>query len=197
MTDEQGCTPLGEEDLRAALEEMKTYVDITEADLKRIYEIALRHAQRRAASTVPVRDIMTTAVVAVKKDAGLQEAAHLLSENKISGMPVIDNEGRVIGVISEADLFLLLGIGRNHTFRDIVRSILGETARKKADSGDRVEDVMSAPALTVGPDEDIRTAAAILDARRIKRLPVVDAAGKLVGLVSRADLVRTVGRKTS
>ncbi len=195
MTDEQGCAPLEEEDLRAALEEMKTYVDVTEEDLKRIYEIALRHAHRRIASKISVKDVMTKTVVAVKKDADLDEAARLLSENKISGMPVIDDEQRVIGVISEADLLLLMGVKKNHTFRDIVRHILGEAVRTKASAGDRVEQVMSAPALTVGPEEDIRNAALILDTRRIKRLPVVDAKGKLVGLISRADIVRTIGAK--
>jgi CBS-domain-containing membrane protein len=195
MTDVHGCTPLEEEDLRAALEEMKTYVDVTEEDLKRIYEIALRHARRRIASAIPVKDVMTKTVVAVNKDADLHEAARLLSDNKISGMPVIDGEQRVIGVISEADILLLAGIKKNHTFRDIVRTLLGETGWTKTTGDNRVQDVMSAPALTVGPGEDIRNAATILDARRIKRLPVVDAERKLIGLISRADIVRTIGKE--
>ncbi len=195
MTDEQGCTSLEEEDLRAALREMKTYVDVTEDDLKRIYEIALRHARQRVAVKVPVQAVMTTTVVAVQKDTALAEAAQLLSQHKISGMPVLDEGKRVLGVVSEADLLVLAGLRKDHTFRDILHHILGEPGGTKSGRGNQVADVMSAPALTIGPDEDIRKAAAILDERRIKRLPVVDKDGILVGIISRADIVATLGKK--
>jgi CBS domain-containing protein len=165
---------LAEEDFRAALREMKTYMDVTEEDLKN-----------------SVQDEMTKAVVAVKRDADLQEAARILSENKVSGMPVLDDGNRVIGVISEADLLLLAGIKKDHTFLDVLRGIFGAPA--PAPAGERVGDVMSSPALTVSPDDNIGKAAAIIDERRIKRLPVVDGEGRLVGIISRADIVRTVG----
>ncbi len=186
---------ISDEDLRAALREMKTYVDITEEDLRNIYEIALRHARERLASKVAVSDIMTKDVLAVRKDIDLHEAARILSERRISGMPVVDKENKVIGVISEADILSLAGMKREHTFRDILRHMLGEPlpSHKK---GDKVGDVMSAPPITTGPERDIREVAAILDERRIKRLPVVDRAGMLVGIVSRADIVRAMGKKT-
>ena len=194
MTDKQECPSFSEEDLRAALRELKTYVDITEEDLKKIYEIALRHAQERLASQVSVRDVMTTTVVTVKKDADLHEAARLLSENKISGMPVVDNDNRVIGVVSEADVLTLAGMKKEHTFRDVLRNVLGEPVTARA-GGNRVQDVMSFPALTISADEDIRKVAVILDERRIKRLPVVDAEGRLIGIISRADIVRAISKK--
>lgn len=194
MTVKREGTSLEEEDLRAALREIKTYVDVTEEDLMRIYEIALRHAQLRIAAKVSVKEVMSTRVVAVKKDADLHEAARLLSEHRISGMPVVDDDNRVIGVISEADLLLLTGMKKDHTFRDIVRNIMGEAGRAKTVTGNLVKDSMSTPALTIGPDEDVRIVATILDERRIKRLPVVDAEGILVGIVSRADIVRTMGK---
>ena len=195
MTDGQEGATLAQEDLRAALREMKTYVDVTEEDLLRIYEIALRHSRQRIAMKISVRDVMTGNVVAVGKDADLHEAVHLLSEHKISGMPVVDDAKRVIGVISEADLLQLIGMKKNHTFRDILRNILGEAGRAKVTAGDCVEDVMSSPALTIGPDEDVRKAALLLDERRIKRLPVVDGDGRLVGIISRGDIVRAIGKK--
>ena len=195
MTDGQGEATLEREDLRAALSEMKTYVDVTEEDLQRIYEIALRHAQQRLAAKIPVYAVMTGDVVAVGKDADLHEAAHLLSEHKISGMPVVDGEKRVIGIISEADLLQLIGMKKDHTFKDILRNILGEAGRAKVTAGDCVADVMSSPALTIGPDEDVKKAAILLDERRIKRLPVVDGEGQLVGIISRGDIVRAIGKK--
>jgi len=184
---------LSDQDLREARKELKTYVDITEEDLRKIYAIALKHARRRLGETVLVRDIMTKDVVKVKRDTNLQEAARRLSGLRISGMPVVDDANKVIGVISEADILSLAGVKRGHTFKDILRHVLGEPlpGRKK---GNTVGDVMSSPAITTGPDTDIREVAAVLDERRIKRLPVVDAEGKLAGIISREDIVRAMGK---
>lgn len=185
---------LSDNDLRAALLEMKTYVDVTEEDLKKIFEIALRHARERVRSRIPVRDVMTKNVVTVNGNADLHEAAHLLSENRISGMPVVDEINHVIGVISEADLLILAGLQREHSFKDILRNILGEPlpGRKR---GDRVKDVMSFPPVTSKAEDDVREVAQIFDERRIKRLPVVDDEGKLIGIISRGDIVRAIGNK--
>jgi CBS domain-containing protein len=194
MTNKETCPTVTLEDLRDALRKMKTYVDITEEDLKKIYEIAIRHAQARVASRVPVKELMTKKVVFVKKDADLHEAARILSENRISGMPVIDDNNRVIGVISEADLLLLAGMKKEHVFKDIVRHILGEPVSART-GGNRVEDVMSFPPITSMADDDIAEVANILDEKRIKRLPVVDAEGRIIGIVSRADIVKIISKK--
>ena len=188
------CSPPSEEDLRAALREMRTYVDITEEDLKKVYEIALRHARERFESSMPVRTIMTEKVVSIKRDADLHEAAHLLSEHRISGMPVIDDANRVIGVISEADLLVLAGMTREHTFKDILRGILGQPV-PAGKSGTVVGDIMSFPPITSKADDAVGEVAKIFDERRIKRLPVVDDNGKLIGIISRADIVRAIGKK--
>ncbi len=185
---------LSENDIRAALLEMKSYVDVTEEDLKKIYEIALRYAKERISMRIAVKEVMTTKVVTVKQNADLHEAARLLSENRISGMPVVDDANRVIGVISEADILIMAGMKKEHTFRDILRNILGEPVMSRK-SGDKVRDVMSFPPLTSKADDDVREVALIFDERRIKRLPVVDDEGKLLGIISRADIVRAIGRK--
>lgn len=185
---------ISEEDLRTALKEMRSYVDVTEEDLKKIYEIALRHARQRAALRIPVRTVMTTRVVSTKPDADLHEAARLLSDNRISGMPVVDVQNRVLGVISEADLLMLAGMQQGHTFKDLLHRILREPVPTKK-PGDRVQDVMTSPAITAKADDDVSEVAKILDERRIKRLPVVDGEGTLLGIISRADIVRTIGRQ--
>lgn len=189
------CSPPSEDDLRAALKEMKAYMDVTEEDLKKIYEIALRHARERIASRVPVKEIMATTVVSVRRNADLHEVARLLSENRISGMPVVDDNNRVIGVVSEADVLMLAGMKKEHTFKDILRSILGEPVPARS-GGTKVEDVMSFPPITSKEDDEVVEVAKILDERRIKRLPVVDNEGKLLGIVSRADIVRAIVKKS-
>lgn len=186
---------LSPEDLRAALKEMKSYVDVTEEDLKKIYEIALRHAQERTALRIPVRDIMTRKVTTITREAGLHEAAQLLSECRISGMPVVDDQNRVIGVISEADILMLAGLQRGHTFRDILHRALGEPSPAHK-TGNTVGEVMSFPPITAKAADHAADVAKVLDERRIKRLPVVDEEGKLIGVVSRADIVRAIGEKS-
>ncbi|HUJ16714.1 MAG TPA: CBS domain-containing protein [Nitrospirota bacterium] len=187
---------LSEEDLREAIREMKTYVDVTEEDLKKIFEIALRHAQERAALHMPVRDVMTKRVVTISRTADIHEAARLLSENRVSGMPVVDDRNVVIGVISEADILMLAGLHEGHTFRDILHRIMGEPvpARK---AGNTVGQVMSFPPITSKADDDVSEVAKLLDERRIKRLPVVDDEGRLIGIISRADIVRAIGKMES
>ncbi len=183
---------LTEEDLRAALADLKGYVDITEEDLMKIYSSALRYARKRTMVAIPVSDLMTRDVVTINPDADLKEAARRLSGLRISGMPVVDAENRVLGIISEADILSLAGVKKGHTFKDVLRHVLGKPlpVRKK---GNTVGEVMSSPAITTDPDQDIRAVAAILDEKRIKRLPVVDEEDRLVGVIARADIVRAMG----
>ncbi len=188
------CPSISREDLRAALAELKTFVDITEEDLLNIYILAVRHARERLSTKISVQDVMTHKVYSVKKDAEVQEAAGILSEQKISGLPVIDENNRVIGVISEMDILASTGMGAKRPAGDFLRRLFGERVPEKRE-GHRAGDVMSAPPITVGPFEDIKEVAAILDKRRIKRLPVVDFDGRLLGIISRGDIIRAMGKK--
>jgi CBS-domain-containing membrane protein len=183
-----------DEDFRAALRDLRTYVDISIDDVKRICSLAIKHARERIARSVPVSDVMTRKVVVVSKNADLHEVSRILSENRISGAPVVDSESRVIGVITEADVLAMTGIGRGHSVKDLIRHLLGEPLPRREEGG-RVENFMSSPAITTTPNADIREAAAILDERNIKRLPVLDDGERLVGIVSRADIVKATGTK--
>ncbi len=185
------CT-ITEEDLRTALSEIGVYVDVTIEDLLRIYTLALEHARVRLSQKVPVSAVMTRDPISVGPDADLHTAARLLGENRVSGLPVVDDEHRVVGLISEADVLSMTGIQRTHTFKDVIRHVLGEPVPRRR-QGATVGDFMTSPAITVTPDVDIRDAARILDEKRIKRLPVVDDDRRLVGIVSRGDIVKAMG----
>ncbi len=198
---------ISDEDLRAALREIRTYVDVTEEDLMAIYSIALKHARDRLASKISVSDVMTRDVIAVRRDADIHEVIRLLSENKVSGLPVIDGENHVIGIVTEADILHMMGIKGENRFKDILRHLLGEPLpkRRAGDKGGtpksqrlfgdpgKVDNFMVSPPITTRPDADIRLVASIMAQRRIKRLPVVDDENKLIGIISRADIVRLVG----
>jgi len=185
-----GCVEITEGDLENALRDLGTYVDISIEDLKILCESAVRHARIRLASYVPVRDVMTREVITVDRDANLGDVSRLLSEKEISGVPVIDDRRKVLGVITEADVLSMSGVRKGHTIREIIGHLLGEPLPGPSDG--KVGDFMSSPPFIVRPDADVREAAAILDKRRIKRLPVVDEEGRLVGIISRGDIVKAM-----
>ena len=193
MNKSQKYYEISEEDLRAALSEMKTYIDVTEEDLIKIYEIALKYAKERTALKISIRDVMTKDVITIKNDADVNDVISLLSDNNISGLPVIDNENHVIGIVTEADILSMAGMKRGHTLKDILKHILGEPLPIRK-TGSKVGDVMTSPAITTKAGVSIKEAAKIMDERRIKRLPVVDSKNKLIGIISRADIVRAMGK---
>jgi CBS domain-containing protein len=137
-----------------------------------------------------LREIMTRDVSTVTPETSLRDLAMLLSERQISGVPVVDADGVVVGVISEADL-LVKQLSRPLSRRLPIEWILGERhdpeeLRRRAAT--TVGGAMSAPAVTIEIDQPIREAANLMVDRRVNRLPVL-ADGQLVGIVSRADLV--------
>jgi len=143
-----------------------------------------------------VRDVMTTTVLAVRPETPLKEVARLLVERRISGLPVVDDEDRVVGVVSEADL-LVKEQGPDAVPRGTLDRLFGESGqtrqlRAKAEARTAGE-AMTAPAITIDGGASVHRAAAQMIERRVNRLPVVDA-GRLVGIVTRADLVRSFVR---
>jgi CBS domain-containing protein len=143
-----------------------------------------------------VRDVMTQSVVSVRRITPLREVAQLLIHNGISGVPVVDEDGTVLGVVSEGDL-LVKEQGPNAIHHRTLARFLGESAESRAQlvklEAVTAAEAMSSPAVTIAPGRPIHEAAAIMTSRRVNRLPVVDD-GRLVGIVSRADLVRAYVR---
>ena len=127
-----------------------------------------------------VKDIMTTGVVTVRPDTPHQTVAAMLRQHRVSGFPVADDDGKVVGVVTETDLVALVA-GRYHR---------GHRAAEQATAGD----LMSHPAVTVGPDDPVKTAARLMRKQRLQRLPVVDRDGRLAGVVSRSDVLSVFQR---
>jgi CBS domain-containing protein len=127
-----------------------------------------------------VRDIMTIGVATVRPDTSCHELAVMFREHRVSGFPVTADDGTVVGVVSESDL-VALAAGRHHR---------GYRADREATAGD----LMTRPAMTVGPDDLVRTAARLMQAHRVQRLPVVDRDGRLEGIVSRSDVLSVFRR---
>ncbi|WP_405758123.1 MULTISPECIES: CBS domain-containing protein [unclassified Streptomyces] len=134
-----------------------------------------------------VADVMTTRYIAVTPDTGFKDIAAAIKRWKVTALPVVEGEGRVVGVVSEADL---LPKEEFHEHRPgLIEQMrrLGDTAKA---GSTRAENLMTAPAVTIRPDATLPQAARLMADRHIKRLPVVDADGTLKGVVSRSDLLK-------
>jgi CBS-domain-containing membrane protein len=140
---------------------------------------------------VAVKDVMTARVIWVRKDASFKEMATALREHRISAFPVLDEHDRVIGVVSQADL--LAKVAALDSEPGVLSGILHHREQEKA-RGVTAGDLMTHPPVTAAPDDTVEHAARLMSERRLKRLPVVDANGHLVGIISRTDVLAVFDR---
>ncbi|NES31288.1 CBS domain-containing protein [Micromonospora terminaliae] len=139
--------------------------------------------------TWQVQDVMTTAVATVRQDTAYREIVDVLIGRRVTAAPVVDGDRRVLGVVSETDLMYKLELSGQPRERRILPDRHRREARAKA-GATRAADLMTAPPVTVAPDASLVEAARTMDARGVKRLPVVDDLGRLVGIVTRGDLLK-------
>jgi len=145
-----------------------------------------------------VADVMTANPVIVRTETPLKEAVQILAERRISGLPVLDNADKLVGVISESDLmwqetgmtppayimFLdsVLYLQNPLTYERDLHKVLGET----------VGEVMSKNPTTISPDKSLKEAATLMHQKSIHRLPVVDNTGVVIGILTRGDIIRAM-----
>src|SRR5690242_15929585 len=137
-----------------------------------------------------VQEIMTTRVIWVKKDATFREMAVALRDHRVSAFPVVDDDHKVIGVVSEADMLAKEALDDEP---GVLAGILHRKDQAKA-RGVTAGDLMTATVVAVRPDDTVEHAAKLMYDRRVKRLPVTDANGRLVGIISRADVLSVFDR---
>jgi CBS-domain-containing membrane protein len=138
-----------------------------------------------------VRDVMSTHVIAVRQRASFKDMAAMLRNMRVSAFPVIDDDNKVIGVVSETDLLT------KEALEGTVPRTLQSLARQRVQSqvtGVTAADLMSKPAVTIGPDEPVAHAARLMYNQRVKRLPVISDDGVLIGIVTRSDVLSVYSR---
>ncbi len=139
-----------------------------------------------------VRDVMSTDVVVAHLDTPFEELVKLLLDHDIAAVPVVDAEGKLVGVVSEADLVSRAAYGhRRHRALQMMGEYLagGDPQWLRKAAGDKASELMNAAPVTVTETQDVRRAARLMLERRVKRLVVVDAGQHVVGIVSRHDLL--------
>jgi CBS domain-containing protein len=158
--------------------------------IRRWPEPASRPADARTATErtitmkTSVQDAMTTQVVAVKLGASFKEMAARLRESRVSAFPVIDDDGKVIGVVSEADMLA----------RQVLSAGLAHGGEQEKAEVLTAGDLMTHPAITVSPQDSVEVAARLMYTLQVKRLPVIDRSGRLAGIISRTDVLTVFDR---
>ena len=182
---------ISDDDIYEAMKSIPGYLDITPADLKEIYKFAYRHAWERITQSVRAHDIMTKQVFSAKKDTPLKEVAGLMAKEKISGIPVLEDDGKVAGIISEKDFLSSMGSkDKTHFMAFVAECLGGKGCAAFPVSLQKAEDIMTSPAIVVREDATVFEISNIFTQKNINRVPVTDREGKLLGIVSRADIVR-------
>lgn len=144
-----------------------------------------------------VQDIMTRAVVSVKPSSTLTQAIAKLLSNGISGLPVIDDDRKLVGILTEGDMLRRIETSTEpHVSRlmSFLRSTGSQAEEFVRTHSRRVRDVMTEEVESVAPDADLEMAVELMEKKHVKRLPVLKD-GQLVGILSRSDLIRALGRK--
>lgn len=182
--------PLSDTDVYEAMKSIPGYLDITPADFREVYRAAFRHACRRITASVVAKDIMTVPVHTVQADAPLSEVASLMARTRISGLPVLAEDRSVLGIISEKDFLSRLGSGHALTFMAIVSECLRGTGCMAVSIREKTaRDIMTSPAIAVPEGATLAEITDLFQRKAINRVPVLDASGKLSGIVSRGDLI--------
>ncbi len=183
---------ISDDDIFEAMKDIPGYLDITPQDFKVLYRSAFKHAIERLTEQVKAQDVMTDKVISVREDTSSGEVAKRMAAHGITGIPVVDAEKRVVGIISETDFLFQMGNKDTRSFMDVVERCLRNkgciaiTMRRL-----KAQDIMSSPAVTVRADTPISEIANIFTEKNINRAPVTDEKGNLLGIVARADLIQS------
>ncbi len=181
---------LSDEDIYDAMKQISGYLDITPGDFKEIYGLAFQHAINRFTRAVEAKDVMNRDVVYVTPGTLLKEVAETMGRHGISGVPVVDEDQKVVGIISEKDFLSHMGVQKNITFMSLVAECLIGSGCMAVDiRGKSAADIMTSPAITVYEDTSIMEVDNRMRNHRINRVPVLNQMDKLSGIVTRTDLL--------
>lgn len=185
-------TELTREDFVNALKEMNTFMDVTVDDLLELNRKAAKYALVRKTESLRIENLMTRDVITVTPDTALAEAAHLLVTHRISGLPVVDDQQRLIGVITEADFLRAMGVPSHHPTHSVwqtLETMFTHHGEIHEPTG-TVSDLMVENVITVKPEQTLHDVVEIMKHNRIKRVVVCDDDRHVQGMITRSDLVR-------
>lgn len=179
-------------DLETALTEMDSYIDISRADLHRIYRLAVSHANQRRIGDVTCKKIMTKNVVTFEYSTELSVAWETLHKQKLKGAAVVDGFQRVIGVVTIQDFVHYAEINTHKDASSQIRQFLTRTEGSSSDKLEVVGQIMSSPPVCIAQDTHILHLVDVFSENHFHHLPIVDEKKYLVGIVTRSDLMNAL-----
>jgi len=182
------------QDFKHALQELDSYIDVSLEDLMHIHHLAEKYAQLRLAEQLKVRDIMTSEVASVHPDTSLRDAARMLLELRISGLPVVDADNKLAGIVTEADFLSAMGIPCHHPAHNLWQS-LESMFRHRPLHGERpdtVADIMVTQIITLQADNTLHDVIETMKHHHIKRVIITDEQQQIEGIITRSNLVRVL-----
>ena len=181
---------MSDDDIYEAMKEIPGYLDITASDFKELYAHSYRHALERIINSVQAEDIMTKNVVSVELATPLHEVADRMAAAGVSGVPVLDGEGKPAGIISERNFLRHMGADKASFMAIVAACLQGHGCAALGIRKGVAADIMTNPVISVRPSTTLAETANTLTRHGINRLPVLDEQGKLLGILTRNDLVR-------
>lgn len=185
----------GRTDFQQALNSMDTFIDITVDDLMSLTQRAEQLANRRTTEAIGVSRVMSQPVRTVHPQTPLTVAAHLMVSERISSLPVVDDAGHLVGIITEADFLLALGVPAHqphHTLWQTLESLFSHlTHHGELEAPDTpVTEHMVKNVVCVHPEQDLHDVIEVMKRNSVKRVVVCDRERRVLGMVTRSDLVR-------
>jgi len=182
-------------DFQLALQSMDTFIDITVDDLMALTQRAEQLASRRATEATGVARVMSQPVRTVQPHTPLSEAAHLMVSERISGLPVVDDAGHLVGIITEADFLRALGVPAHqphHNLWQTLESLFSHLTRhgELEAPDDPVTEHMVKNVVCVHPEQELHDVIEVMKRNSVKRVVVCDQQHRVLGMVTRSDLVR-------
>jgi CBS domain-containing protein len=181
---------LSDEDVYEAMKKIPGYLDISAGDFKELYLLAYEHAEARLYNSLPAAEIMTRQVITVLPATPLAEAAARMAGHHITGLPVVQENQTVVGILSEQDFFRNMGDGSQASCMALIADSLATGGCPAlCIRGRTAGDIMTAPVVTVSETALLPGVGKLMREKGINRVPVTDNQNRLLGILTRSDLM--------
>jgi CBS domain-containing membrane protein len=174
---------------------MDTFIDITSEDAMKVARRAEQYAQRRVTESISTSRVMTSPVITVHEDTLMSDAAHIMITERISGLPVVDEDTHLLGIVTEADFLHAIGIPVHQPYHSVWQTL--ETMMmhitehdEPASNTDLVKDHMTRNVICSTAEHDIHHLVDLMKKHKVKRIVICDEETRVVGMVTRSNLVK-------
>jgi len=189
------CLLFSEDDIVEAMKEIPGYIDITPGDFKLLCASSYAYARKKMLQSIQAHTIMHSPALCITQEKTVADLLHILADNGISGLPVLDEQGKIVGVVSEKDVLRILGKSPQSSMVGLMAASLSAPfALRPEEQGTRVKDIMTSPPIVLHEDDTLGAILELFHSRAVNRLPVINAEKTPVGIISRHDVIQSFGR---